>query len=87
MTNQFITTTQLREQSSKVVSRLNAGESLILIYRSKIIGSINPVTSKSTTIDDLGEFKKALLALKPKKIIPYSKRKKIYKERLKKRYG
>lgn len=87
MNNQFITTTELREQSSKVVSSLLSGENFTLIYRSKIIGVIKPAVFKAKVIDNIGEFKRTLSSLKPKKLIPYSKREKIYREYLKKRHG
>lgn len=87
MNTQFITTTQLREQSSKVVSRLFLGEDITLVHRSKIIGVIKPLTFSSKSIENLNDFQSTLSALKPKTVIPYEKRKKIYTRYLKKRYG
>lgn len=87
MNTQFITTTELREQSSKVVSRLLAGEDTMLIHRSKMIGKITPIDSSYKVIEDIEAFKKALESAKPKKIIPRSQREKIYRDYLNKKYG
>ncbi|MCJ7740181.1 hypothetical protein MUP32_02565 [Candidatus Microgenomates bacterium] len=87
MNNQFITTTELREQSSKLVASLMAGENLSLVYRSKIIGLIRPMTAKSKVIENLTEFRKAVLSLQPAKPISYDKRRQLYRDYLKKRHG
>ena len=87
MNTHFITTTQLREHSSKVVARLISGEDVTLVHRSKIIGVIKPLLSFSKPIENLEEFKKALIAVKPKKLITFQNRNKIYREHFKKRYG
>lgn len=39
---QFITTTQLRTQSKKLVKALQEGRSIDLIHRSKVVGEIKP---------------------------------------------
>lgn len=87
MNTHFITTTQLREHTSKVVSRLISGEDVTLVHRSKIIGTIKPLASFSKPIENLEEFKKVLIAVKPKQLNSFQNRKKIYHEHLKKRYG
>lgn len=87
MSTHFITTTELREQSSKVVASLLAGENITLIHRSKMIGKITPIDSTHRVITDVKEFKKALDAAKPKKLIPRNQREKIYRDNLKKKYA
>ena len=87
MNNQYISTTELREQSSKVVAKLRLGEDMVLVHRSRIIGVIKPISSKTKSIDNLSEFKKVVSNYKPSHIIPYRKRKEIYRNYLKKRYG
>lgn len=87
MNSQYISTTELREQSSKVVSKLRRGEDMMLIHRSKIIGVIKPLLSQTESIDDLSEFKKVLSVLKPIKVIPYHNRREKYRKYLQRRYG
>lgn len=87
MNTQYISTTELREQSSKVVSKLKLGEEMLLVHRSKIIGVIKPVPIKEKTITDPIAFQKLLSALKPSRIIPRNKRDAVYRKNLEKKYG
>lgn len=87
MNNQFITTTELREQSSKLIKTLFAGKRVNLIYRSKVIAQISPISFSEKAIDNTSELKNLFLSLKPKKIIPKEKRKAIYQKHLKQKYG
>lgn len=87
MNTQYISTTELREQSSKVVARLKLGEDMLLVHRSKVIGVIKPVTRDDKTITDISKFRKAIQALKPAKIIPRNKRESIYRKHLMEKYG
>lgn len=87
MTNQFITTTELREQSSKLIKNLIAGKTVNLIYRSKVIAQINPISFSEKTIDNPAELENLFSLLKPKKIIPKEKRKEVYRKHLKQKYG
>lgn len=87
MNDQFITTTELREQSSKLVKTLISGKGVNLIYRSKVIAQINPISFSKKKVDDPTELESLLLTLKPKKIIPKEKRKEVYKKHLKQKYG
>ena len=87
MNTNFITTTQLREQSTRVVQTLVSGQDLTLIHRSKMIGVIKPVPKPEKIITDLVKFQKTLEALKPKKIISRYKRDVLYRKYLKEKYG
>lgn len=84
---QVITTTQLRTRSKELVKVLQEGGSVDLIHRSKIVGEIKPAPSPFVAITDISEFKKALRAAKPKKLIPKSQRGKIYRNKLMQKYG
>ena len=56
---QYITTTELRTKSSKVVTTLKEGSRLRLIHRSKVIGDIVPVDEpKPLTRADIEQLKK-----------------------------
>lgn len=87
MNNKFITTTELREQSSELIKTLFSGRSINLIYRSKVIAQINPISFAEKIINDPNQLKNLFLILKPKKIIPKEKRGIIYKKHLKQKYG
>lgn len=84
---QVITTTQLRTKSKELVKVLQEGRSVDLIHRSRILGEIKPAQNSLVTITDIAEFKKALHAAKPKKLIPKSQREKIYRKHLGEKYG
>lgn len=84
---QYITTTQLRTKSSQLVDVLKKGGSVSLIHRSNIIGTIKSAKftqAPPATEERLREFVKAL---KPKKLIPRSKREEVYRRRLMEKYG
>lgn len=87
MNNQFITTTELREESAKLIKILFSGKSVNLIYRSKVIAKINPISFSEKVIDNPSDLKNAFLKLKPKKIILKEKRDQIYQKYLKQKYG
>lgn len=87
MNGQFITTTELREQSSKLIQSLINGKTVNLIYRSKIIAKINPLSFSEKTIEDTKILENLFRSLKPKKIIPLKQRKQVYRKYLKQKYG
>ncbi len=87
MNNQYISTTQLREQSSKVVSKLKLGEEMLLVHRSNIIGIIKPLTKIVKKITDLAKFERVLEASRPKRLIPRHMRDAVYRMNLQKKYG
>lgn len=82
---QFITTTELRTKSSKLVNTLKEGGSLRLIHRSKVIGEILPTYEPKPFDPD--KFEKFLDNLKPKRLIPKKHREKIYRKHLEEKYG
>lgn len=86
MSDQYISTTELREQSSKVISRLKAGEDVTLIHRSRIVGVIKPIIVQPRPFHLL-KFKKSLAELKQKRIIPRSQRDRVYREHLLEKHG
>lgn len=87
MDNQFITTTDLRKQSSKLIKTLFAGKGVNLIYRSKVIAQITPISFSEQVIDDSAKLENLFVSLKPKKVMPKEKRKQIYRKHLEQRYG
>lgn len=56
----YITTTQLRTQTSKLVKALEKGESVTCIHRSKVIGVFEPVEKDAniTGVDKRNKRKK-----------------------------
>lgn len=82
---QYITTTQLRTESSKLVKSLKTGSAFRLIHRSKVIGEITPTYEPKPFNPD--DFEKFLDGLKPKKLIARKDREKIYRKHLKDKYG
>lgn len=51
ITMQYITTTELRTKSSKLVEALYEGRSVDLIHRSKVVGEIKPKISDPKPFD------------------------------------
>jgi len=82
---QYITTTELRTKSSKLVKILKSGGILRLIHRSMVIGEILPTYEPQPL--DPAAFEKFLRHLKPKKLVPIKEREKIYRKHLEKKYG
>ncbi|KKQ59325.1 MAG: hypothetical protein US80_C0013G0002 [Candidatus Daviesbacteria bacterium GW2011_GWA2_38_17] len=84
---QYITTTELRTQSSELVEILKQGGSVSLIHRSKVIGKIEPAQKNPIAITDIKAFRKALAEIQPKKLIPRKDRDRVYRQRLMEKYG
>lgn len=84
---EYITTTNLRTQTSQLVNSLKRGTSFSLIHRSKVVGVIKPATTLTAGPINVEEFRKFLNKLRPKKIIPRTQREKIYRKYLMKKYG
>lgn len=82
---QYITTTELRTKSSKVVRTLKSGGNLRLIHRSKVIGDITP--SYEPKPFNPQAFEKFLAKLKPKKLVSRKERDRIYRKHLEDKYG
>ncbi|MBI2039841.1 hypothetical protein HYT18_02090 [Candidatus Microgenomates bacterium] len=82
---QYITTTELRTKSSKVVHTLKEGGTLRLIHRSKVIGEILPTYEPKPFDPDA--FEKFLDNIKPKKIISRKDRERVYRKHMMEKYG
>lgn len=84
---QFITTTQLRTQSKKLVDSLKKGSSVSLVHRSEIIGEIKPKKEvKPFTKHDIRDLKKIAEELNLPKT-SYKERERRYKKHLMEKYG
>lgn len=82
---EYITTTNLRTQSSQLINTLKKGTKVSLIHRSKVVGIIEPAI-KSPKKFNAARFKKLVDKLN----LPattYAQREKIYREHLMKKYG
>ncbi|MBI2011631.1 hypothetical protein HYS91_02575 [Candidatus Daviesbacteria bacterium] len=84
---QNITTTQLRTKSKELVKTLKEGGTFRLIHRSSVIGEITPLRHQPKPITDIEAFKRALDAIRPKKLIPKSQREKVYRKHLEEKHG
>jgi len=82
---QYITTTELRTESGKLVKTLKEGGTLRLIHRSKVIGEI--ISTSEPKPFDPDAFEKFLDRLKPKKLVSKKDRDKIYRKYLEEKYG
>ena len=87
MDTQYITTTELRTETAKLVDILNRGEQITLVHRSKIIGNIKPVEKVAEKIFDLEGFRKALSQIKFAKKLSYKQRDRLYRRHLMEKYG
>ena len=85
----FITTTELRTQSTNLVNTLASGKSVKLIHRSKIIGDILPKNTTTQPDFDAHDLEKASQAAAQKFSIPYNleTRDKLYRKRIMAKYG
>lgn len=81
----YITTTDLRTKSSKLVEILRGGQSISLIHRSKVIGKIEPFQEK-TILFNAQTFEQLAEKLNLPKTT-YAQREKRYKAHLMKKYG
>lgn len=84
----FITTTELRTRSSELINILLAGESINLVHRSNVVGTIVPAEedNRKLTKEDVKLIAKTISQLN----LPQTTQKervKNYASHLKKRYG
>lgn len=83
----YITTTNLRTQSSELVKSLSKGQTVSLLHRSRIIGEIKPKKeTKPLTEEDIKQLKKLAEELNLPKTF-YKQREKIYRKHLMGKYG
>lgn len=83
---QYITTTDLRTKTPKLINTLKQKGEVSLIHRSKIIGIIKPIENPPKLFD-VEKFRLFLKSIKPIKIVPRSQRDKIYRKHLMEKYG
>lgn len=82
----YISTTNLRTQSSKLVDFLKQGNMVSLVHRSKIIGEISPISPNAKSFD-IKRFRVFVKITNPAKNISYQERNALYRKRLKEKYG
>lgn len=82
----FITTTNLRTQSSQLVQVLKQGGKVSLVHRSQVIGEISPVHSDAKSFD-IKKFREFIKVPKPKDSLSYEERDNLYRKRLEEKYG
>ena len=86
MNMNYITTTQLRTQSSDLIANLKAGRSIGLIHRSKIVATISPTTDNPPKLFNAKRFGKLVDELNLPKTT-YAEREKRYRKHLMEKYG
>lgn len=82
----YISTTNLRTQSSQLVDSLKQGKMISLVHRSKIIGEISPVNPNAKSFD-IKRFRGFVKTIVTTKNLSYQERDKLYRKRLKEKYG
>ena len=82
----YITTTQLRTQSSDLIANLKAGRSIGLIHRSKIVATISPTTDNPPKLFNAKRFGKLVDELNLPKTT-YAERERRYRKHLMEKYG
>jgi antitoxin (DNA-binding transcriptional repressor) of toxin-antitoxin stability system len=86
MTMNYITTTNLRTQSSQLVDSLKQGKRISLVHRSQVIGEISPVKKDAKSFD----IKKFRTFVKPPQKVgslSYQKRARLYRKHLEEKHG
>ena len=81
----YMTTTDLRTQSSELVEELSRGRSVTLVHRSKIIGEIIPKKTTDKTFD-VKKFQEAIKTLHLPKL-SRKQMEKNYREHIETKYG
>ncbi len=84
---QYITTTELRTMSKKLIETLREGRSVNLVHRSKVVGKVQPVQEpKPLTKEDIEKIKKLAKKLNLSKL-SYRERERRYEQHLMEKYG
>ena len=81
----YITTTNLRTQTSKLVNALKQGNSISLIHRSKVVGIIKPAYPEGKPFN-AEKLKKLIKKMNLPKTT-YKERERNYRAHLEKKYG
>ena len=82
----YITTTNLRTQSSQLVAHLKKGNTVSLIHRSKIVGVIQPMQDDLVKPFNDEKFERLVREFNLPKTTP-AQRQQRYKSHLLKKYG
>lgn len=82
----YITTTDLRTESSQLVAFLKLGKKISLIHRSRVVAEIIPVEDPIKTFD-VKIFRKFVKPPKQKKHLTDNQREKVYRKHLEEKYG
>ncbi len=81
----YITTTDLRTQSSQLVQSLRKGKKISLVHRSQVIGEISPVNLGVKTFD-VEKFRNYVKESKPGDVLSNQDREHIYGKHLEEKY-
>ncbi|MCB9801973.1 MAG: hypothetical protein H6774_02695 [Pseudomonadales bacterium] len=85
---QYISTTDLRTQTSQLIAALDRGEEVTLIHRSKVRGKILPYKNKRNVVAfDAQKFEQFVADLSELPPESHTEREKNYKAHLRKKYG
>ena len=82
----YITTTDLRTQSSKLVDSLKQGKKVSLVHGSQVIGEISPV-KMSTISFDIKKFREFIKTVEIHDSPSYRERESLYRKHLEEKYG
>ncbi|MGH7203341.1 MAG: hypothetical protein ACREHC_02780 [Candidatus Levyibacteriota bacterium] len=82
----YITTTDLRTQSSQLVDSLKKGKKISLVHRSQVIGEIAPI-KKAAKLFDIKRFREFIKKPQTQNDISYQEREQRYRKHLEKKYG
>ena len=82
----FITTTQLRTQTTRLTKALKNGEKVSLVHRSKVVGVIEPELQNTKKTFDISGFKKLVKELNLPRMT-YAQREKAYRMHIEEKYG
>lgn len=82
----YITTTNLRTQSTQLVDSLKQGKKVSLVHRSQIIGEISPV-KKAVKSFDIKKFRMFIKSPGGEENLSYAERERLYRKHLEEKYG
>ena len=82
----FVTTTNLRTQSSQLVDSLKQGKKVSLVHRSQVIGEISPAKTGTKSFDTK-KFRMFVKAPVKGGNLTYQEREQLYLKHLEEKYG
>lgn len=83
----YITTTDLRTKSSKLIDTLKKGKSVKLIHRSRVVAKIEPMQQYDPPLFDSEKFKKTLAKMPDFPVLSLKERERRYRKHLEEKYG